>query len=49
LLLQVLETSREHFGKEEASLFPEAEKVLGVEKLSEFGDKWAGQRNISID
>lgn len=47
LLLQVLETSREHFAREEASLFPEAEKVLGSEKLSELGDKWAGQRNIS--
>jgi hemerythrin-like domain-containing protein len=49
LLLQVIETSRTHFAKEEESLFPEAEGVLGADMLSELGDKWAGQRNISTD
>jgi iron-sulfur cluster repair protein YtfE (RIC family) len=47
-LLEILSLARGHFAKEEAVLFPLAERTLGRSKLEELGRRWAEQRGVSV-
>jgi len=45
-LRQLLSILREHFQREEKLLFPMSEKILGAEKLTELGARWALARGL---
>jgi regulator of cell morphogenesis and NO signaling len=47
-LLRVVQVARQHFAKEEQVLFPMAEQVLGPERLTDLGARWAKQRRVSV-
>lgn len=48
LLLEVIETAREHFSKEELALFRIAQQALSPEVLTDLGEQWAAQRAVSL-
>jgi hemerythrin-like domain-containing protein len=48
LLLQVVETARGHFAKEEQIIYPMAHQALGEAKLEELGGLWAAQREVVV-
>jgi len=48
LLLTVVESSRQHFDKEERIVFPMAEKVFKPKTLLELGDSWKRWREAKL-
>lgn len=46
VMYRLLDTLREHFGKEERILFPMCERLLGEQKLRELGERWAKRRGV---
>jgi len=48
LLLAVVESSRQHFDKEERIVFPMAEKVFKPKTLLELGDSWKRWREAKL-
>jgi iron-sulfur cluster repair protein YtfE (RIC family) len=46
VVLRLLDVLREHFGKEEQVLFPMCERMLGEQKLTELGARWAKRRGL---
>lgn len=48
LLLQVAETAREHFAKEEQVLYPLAGRVMDENALTQLGVPWAAQRTVTL-
>jgi hemerythrin-like domain-containing protein len=46
VLLQVVETARGHFAKEEQVLFPIAEQMLGESRLLDLGRRWSERRRV---
>jgi hemerythrin-like domain-containing protein len=48
LLLVVVESSRQHFDKEERIVFPMAEKVFKPKTLLELGDSWKRWREAKL-
>lgn len=48
LVLDTVQTARNHFLKEEQALFPMAERELGQETLTQLGAQWAERRNVVL-
>jgi iron-sulfur cluster repair protein YtfE (RIC family) len=46
VMFRLIDTLREHFGKEERVLFPMCERLLGAQKLMELGEHWARRRGV---
>ena len=47
-LVHAVAVARDHFGKEEAVLFPLAEGLLGAEALERLGESWAARRGVAL-
>ncbi|HLF56933.1 MAG TPA: hemerythrin domain-containing protein [Thermoanaerobaculia bacterium] len=47
-LVHAVATARDHFGKEEAVLFPLAEQVLGSAELERLAESWAERRGVAV-
>ena len=48
LLLCTLDLIRDHFEREERDLFPEAERLLGPDRLIRLGAQWAERRGVRL-
>jgi hemerythrin-like domain-containing protein len=44
----VLELARQHFGREESSIFPYADKYLDDSLLLKLGETWADKRGVNL-
>lgn len=48
LLVVIADLARDHFAKEEQVLFPMAQQFLGDDKLTEIGERWGEQRQVTL-
>ncbi len=49
LVRYALDIARDHFGKEEAIIFPSAERTLSEQTLTRLGSLWARSRRVHLD